>query len=223
MKKTLLLMMISLLSLGVFAQGTLEGNLKDEEGKPLALANVVLRQNNEIVNVKSSNFDGYYFFDNLKEGEYVLTVEYQGKVSETKTIKIKDRETFPYNLAMNTATEVGPIILIAYKTLFNKFEPTTIEIKSDVIVNGGKKDVMKVIEMSTPTTKDKDGNISFRGSRPGSAAYVIDGVRVNGNLDIPTSAISSMKVYSGGIPARYGNTTSAVIEIKTKSYFDYFN
>jgi hypothetical protein len=31
-----------------------------------------------------------------------------------------------------------------------------------------------------------------------------------------------MKIYSGGIPARFGNTRSSVIEVRTKSYFDFF-
>ena len=59
-------------------------------------------------------------------------------------------------------------------------------------------------------------------SRPGQGAYYVDGMRLDGSLDIPTAAIYSMKIHNGGIPAAFGNTTSAVVVIETKSYYNMF-
>ena len=39
----------------------------------------------------------------------------------------------------------------------------------------------------------------------------------------PAVAISSYSVYTGGLPAKYGDTSGGVIEIETKSYFDLYN
>jgi hypothetical protein len=38
------------------------------------------------------------------------------------------------------------------------------------------------------------------------------------SLTIPSSGISSLSVYTGGMPAKYGDTTGGVIVIQTKNY-----
>jgi outer membrane receptor protein involved in Fe transport len=40
---------------------------------------------------------------------------------------------------------------------------------------------------------------------------------------IPSSAIGSISVYTGGLPAKYGDTTGGVVVIETKSYMDLYN
>jgi len=68
------------------------------------------------------------------------------------------------------------------------------------------------------------GGMSVRGSREGSVLYFIDGVKVrDSEVAVPASGISSVSVYSGGIPAKYGDTTSGVVIVNTKSYTeDYY-
>ena len=39
---------------------------------------------------------------------------------------------------------------------------------------------------------------------------------------VPPDAINSMTVYTGGLPARYGDVTGGVVAIETKSYFDLY-
>jgi hypothetical protein len=63
--------------------------------------------------------------------------------------------------------------------------------------------------------------INFRGSRDGETAYFIDGVRVDSPQGIPKAAIASIKIYMGGVPARYGDFTGGVVVIETKSHFDW--
>ena len=59
----------------------------------------------------------------------------------------------------------------------------------------------------------------FRGSRTENTVSYIDGVKVSGNVPrVPPSAISSVSVYTGGLPARYGDVTGGVIVIETKTY-----
>jgi len=50
-------------------------------------------------------------------------------------------------------------------------------------------------------------------------ATFLDGVKIAGAVpNIPPSAISSVSVYTGGLPARYGDVTGGVVVIETKSY-----
>jgi hypothetical protein len=68
------------------------------------------------------------------------------------------------------------------------------------------------------------GQISVRGARPIETAYYVDGVKTpEGDLNVPGISISTIQVYTSGVPAQYGDVTGGVIAIETKSYFDLLN
>ena len=62
-----------------------------------------------------------------------------------------------------------------------------------------------------------DFSLSFRGARDGGTQYIVDGVKVRGNPNIPQAAIGQMQVYTGGTPAEFGDFTGGVINITTTS------
>ena len=39
---------------------------------------------------------------------------------------------------------------------------------------------------------------------------------------VPNEAINSFSVYTGGVPAKYGDVTGGIVAIETKSYFDLY-
>ncbi|MCH2229546.1 MAG: von Willebrand factor type A domain-containing protein [Crocinitomicaceae bacterium] len=62
----------------------------------------------------------------------------------------------------------------------------------------------------------EDGNtINIRGSRSGATVYYVDGIRMRNEMAIPKAYIEEVKVYTGGIPANYGDATGGVISIQT--------
>ncbi len=63
--------------------------------------------------------------------------------------------------------------------------------------------------------------LNFRGSRSDAVNYYIDGIKVIGNPKIPQSAINQLTVYTGGLPANYGDVTGGIISIETKSSKSY--
>lgn len=58
-------------------------------------------------------------------------------------------------------------------------------------------------------------DIHIRGSRNGSDAYYLDGIRIRNPDAIPKSFIGNVNVYSNGIPANYGDLTGGVISIES--------
>jgi hypothetical protein len=66
--------------------------------------------------------------------------------------------------------------------------------------------------------KDSGDDLNFSGSRSGSTLYMIDGVKVIGEPQLPNQGIAEMVVITGGLPAQFGDTTSGVVLITTKSY-----
>ena len=77
-----------------------------------------------------------------------------------------------------------------------------------------------IVKSFPGVTKSRDGeSLIFRGSREGSMAYYVDGVKVTGKLSgVPTFGIRSISVYTGALPARYGDVTGGVVVIDTKTY-----
>lgn len=62
----------------------------------------------------------------------------------------------------------------------------------------------------------------IRGSRPGDAIFYVDGVKATDLTNLPGASIQGLEAYTGGIPAKYGDTTGGVVVLETKSYFDLY-
>ena len=76
--------------------------------------------------------------------------------------------------------------------------------------------------MSSEIRMDEDGQLMFRGARKGDMIYVLDGIKCNEVFNVPSCAISRMMVYTGGLPAKYGDTLGGAIVVETKGYFDLY-
>lgn len=71
-------------------------------------------------------------------------------------------------------------------------------------------------------TKTANNELIIRGSRAGDVIYYVDGVKMNTMQGLPGAAIGGMTVFTGGVPAKYGDTTGGVVVLETKSYFDLY-
>lgn len=67
--------------------------------------------------------------------------------------------------------------------------------------------------------QDNGDGLYFRGSRTENMVTFLDGVKIPGAVpNLPSSGISSITVYTGGLPAKYGDVTGGVVVIETKTY-----
>ena len=106
--------------------------------------------------------------------------------------------------------------------LISKDEPSVQSLSASVIRQNVNRDNPIKIATSLPgVTQGDQGEVYIRGSRPLSTQYITDGIKMpDGKIGIPGQAIGSMKVYTGGIPANYGDVTGGVIVVETMSYYD---
>lgn len=79
-----------------------------------------------------------------------------------------------------------------------------------------------VASMSSEVRQTEDGELVFRGARRGDMLYLMDGVKASEIGSVPGVAIGRMMVYTGGLPAKYGDTLGGVVVMETKSYFDLY-
>ena len=79
-----------------------------------------------------------------------------------------------------------------------------------------------VISMSPDIKVSEDGELMFRGARKGDMVYMMDGMKSNEVSTVPSCAIGRVMVYTGGLPAKYGDTLGGVVVMETKGYFDLY-
>lgn len=79
-----------------------------------------------------------------------------------------------------------------------------------------------VSSMTTDVQLTDDGQLVFRGARKGDMIYLIDGVKTADAGNVPGASIGHMMVYTGGLPAKYGDTLGGVVVMESKSYFDLY-
>ncbi|NVK63563.1 MAG: TonB-dependent receptor plug domain-containing protein [Flavobacteriales bacterium] len=102
--------------------------------------------------------------------------------------------------------------------------PVTQITAEEIAVSPVKFDIKGLVtSMSSNVQQTADGSLVFRGARKGDMIYMVDGVKVRGDVgQIPSVAIGYMQVYTGGLPAKYGDTLGGVVVIESKSYFDLY-
>ena len=79
-----------------------------------------------------------------------------------------------------------------------------------------------IASMSSEIRLADDGSLAFRGARKNDMLYLVDGVKTSKIGSIPGCSIGRMMVYTGGLPAKYGDTMGGVVVMESKSYFDLY-
>jgi hypothetical protein len=101
--------------------------------------------------------------------------------------------------------------------------PVTTLTAKEIKYRGDKFSVTDMVANSnSDIKKDEDGGLMFRGARKGDMIYVLDGIKSNEIFNVPSCAIGRVTVYTGGLPAKYGDTLGGAVILETKSYFDLY-
>ncbi|MCC7301473.1 MAG: TonB-dependent receptor [Bacteroidia bacterium] len=211
---------------GMLAQtGEISGTVNDENGESFPGVNVFLISGKEILRTAQTDVNGRYVIKPLDAGEYTVRVHFLGYDTLQTDITVSGGKTSFRNFKMSMKATVldGIVILPKYESMV-----------SETMCSGKKIDYMEIKQMPSnkgdivniasnvtpglmPTPDGKD--VYIRGSRRGTTAYFIDDQRVIGTFGVPSLSIQGMTVYTGGIPAMYGDVTGGIVAISTKTYF----
>jgi hypothetical protein len=204
--------------------GEIHGKVLDPDGGPVPYCTVVAKQGNATTGTET-DLDGRFVLKPLAPGTYDVevrsmalgTAEITGvRVDPGLLVRLKD---ITLNSTLGTVHVTGwrePLIRVEDPS---RMVMTQTQIKTNAL----RKDPVKMITSMTPGVTRAHGSdeLYFRGSRAGAMAYYVDGVKVtSSNPGVPPDAINSISVYTGGLPAKYGDVTGGVVAIETKSYFD---
>lgn len=235
MKNTRMMWAVLALSAGgpLLAQspGAIHGKLLDEANVPIPFTSVSARQGERVYTAESDE-DGRFVLKPLPPGAYeVRVVAMNVDRTVDGVIVDADKITFLPDLTFTTAYALDPMQIIRVRDiwtppLIDRERPEVIgffhtQLKHDAT----RKDFVKMLDKKIPgvTKAPHSDELYFRGARSGAMCYYVDGVKAgSGNPGVPPDAINSIQVYTGGIPAKYGDLTGGVVAIETKSYFDLY-
>ncbi|MGJ8660858.1 MAG: carboxypeptidase regulatory-like domain-containing protein [Bacteroidota bacterium] len=169
--------------------------------------------------------DGRFRISAIPAGTYQLYISQFGDTMKSQIVDI------PIDGFANTGTidyysniQDIPVIIVTANTgmkLEHGFLPVPKLEAREIAKSAIKFDIKALVSsMTTDVKVADDGSLVFRGARKGDMIYMVDGMKIVGDLNIPSTAISRMMVYSGGLPANYGDTMGGVVVMETKSYFE---
>lgn len=223
------LLMIALLFLGLGAQaqvttGTVMGKVTDGitgEILPYSKVWIQTESGNRFAMADSS---GKFTIDALKPGTYSMFAKSSGKDTTTVLgVEVVPDAYTTVNFAMYS--DIPPIVIIYEPPVVSSNIPKITIPTSYIEQSPNIRNPLGLLaEYSSEIQLPEGSNqIIIRGSRPGDAVYYIDGVKMTDMSSVPGASIGTVEAYTGGIPAKYGDTTGGVVIVETKSYFDLYN
>lgn len=224
-----LIVIFTLTTTTAFAQtSTIKGVVKDESGNRVPFATVYIDVNGSPQHGTTTDENGVYKISGLTPGKYTVVISFIGYQTQKFTdITVTANETAYVNATLKVnSIDIPPLIVRCYdcdRPLLNPSEPnvemlTPNDFKSNPNINEPKK-MLGVLGGIKVAENGKD--VYVRGSRPENTQIIVDGVKSpDGEMHIPGQAIGSMKVYTGGVPAVYGDVLGGVVVVQTKGYFD---
>jgi len=207
--------------------GSIRGKILDGDNNDLPVPNarVWIEVGGE-KRIVICDVDGRFDIMALNPGVYNLYAKSSGKDTSAVMGIIVDRDmmTTIDDISMTSNNMLGCVFVTYSRPLIPK-EVSRIEIPIEDIAHSPLVRDPKALFASMNSDiiiKEGTGEMIIRGSRPGDVIYYIDGVKVTDLTGIPGAAIGGMMGYTGGIPAKYGDTTGGIVALETRSYFDLY-
>lgn len=201
--------------------GELRGKIMDKlSGEPIPGAVVSFEQNGRLDGVQSDSL-GEYKIKPIGTGTYTVKFSFIGyNAHEIANVRVSDGEQVRLNAELSFNNELPIVEMIDYKIPLMPINPNTpFIIAGDDIKHAVSPNVNYITSLAPRTFQSDNGEpISLAGSRYSSTKFYVDGMPVAGEPNVPGCAIDQVSVYSGSMPACYGDATGGVVIITTKGF-----
>lgn len=229
MKKLIMIAAILFSTAQLFAQvalGEVKGEIVDNQGEGIPGVHVYIDDNGSRYQVLT-DVDGGFRLSAIPAGDYSLFIRQRADTMRAIAV----------NVTMDGIDNIGSVefksAIVSIGAVYVPVDRGLKLIKGDLPIlsldakqigqSAVKTDVKKLVtSMSSEVRQTEDGELVFRGARKGDMIYVIDGVKTRDAGTIPSVSIGRMQMYTGGLPAKYGDTLGGVVVIESKSYFDLY-
>ena len=225
MKRLSTIFFALMIAIGANAQngnGTIMGYVYGSDStSTVPFAKVWIDYNGDVLGV-TADVTGKYKISAVNAGKYNLhaTAPIEGKKT-LNGINVYAESIAKHNLYLTRDSMLTEVVVSGEPMI--KLDPIK-TIPLDMIKNSPNiQNPSKMItDFNSDVTLNQNNQMIIRGSRPGDVVYFVDGVKQTNMQAVPGVAIRSMSVYTGGVPAKYGDTMGGVVILETKGYFDMY-
>lgn len=205
--------------------GEVIGEVVDYNGEPQGFAHVFFDDVFGQRYQARTDEEGRFRISMVPVGEYMLNVRLYGDTLKNVPVEVP-RDGF-YNCGK---IEFEPFVHICicppprYFPMINRFffEHTKIE-REDFKINANRFELQELAGRTFSEIQSGESeSLYVKGGKPESMLILVDGVKMREVPTLPSAGVQSLTIDTGGIPAKFGDTTGGVIEIETKSYFDLY-
>ncbi len=239
MKRTLQIIILSLIATTIFAQGNIAGKVTSaENGETLIGATVLIKGTTTGGLV---DFDGNYVIPNVSAGQHTIICSYISFQADTFVVTVKDGETSTHNFSLATSRMAIETFTVEAKA-DRKNEEYLLQVKkksASLMETIGAKEISKRGDNNVAAAAKRVTGLTVEG---GKYVYVrglsdryslttlnkaqLPGLDPNRNavqLDLfPTNMIENMKVIKTFTPDLPGSFTGGLVDIETKDFPDHF-
>ena len=235
MKRNLAFVILTFLSLSVFAQkGTIKGKVFNAKtNEPIEFANIII----EGTTIGStSDLDGNYIFTGIDPGFMRLTVSYVGFETTTSAeIQVQGNQTTFVDIAVPEAAFAIQEVVVRQNLNLKRIESPisvlSIGVQEIEKSAGANRDVSKVVQAlpGVGATDPNRNDLIVRGGGPSENVFYLDGVEIpvinhfatqgssGGAIGvINPDFVREINFYTGAFPANRTNALSSVMEIRQK-------
>ncbi|GAA3620953.1 TonB-dependent receptor [Flavivirga jejuensis] len=206
---------------------TLSGTILEEKSNETLIGVNILFP--EIQAGMATNEYGFYSIT-LPEGTYNIVISYLGFITKSETIILSEDIIKNFNLtnALENLNEIviteniGKLNIKAPQMSINKLTSSSIK---EIPVVLGEADIIKAITLLPGVTNAGEGASGFnvRGGSADQNLILLDEATIYNSSHLfgffsvfNPDAIKNLRLYKGGIPARYGGRVSSVLDIYQK-------
>ncbi len=218
---------------GTFAQvgnsGSIEGVVLDPSGK--AVANATVEISNAVsglTRTANTGSDGSYRFTNVPFNPYHLSVSASGFALALRDVDVRSAVATKADVTLALGTTSTTVTVESSGAELLENNPTFHTdvdrgLFQDVPLESSSSSVSSLVTLTTPGVA-ADSNGLFHGlGDHASNSFSVDGQPITDQQSkvfsnqIPSESIQSMEVISGAPPAEFGDKTSLVIKVTTRS------
>jgi hypothetical protein len=216
---------------GLGGAGTIQGTVKDPTGGAMQAVEVTLKNPvSGFSRTVATDAAGQYAFRNLPPNPYHLAVAVQGFQPVERDVDVRSAVPLTIDLTLNVATTVSSVDVVGHTEALLERNPsahtdvdqTTIA-KLPLESSGG---LNQVVTLASPgVVSDSNGFFHPIGDHA-QTQFSIDNQPVTDQQSrlysnqLSPDAVQSMEIISGVAPAEYGDKSSLVVQIVTKSGLD---
>lgn len=168
-----------------------------------------------------TDIDGYYSIIDISPDVYTVVFKYIGfKEVRVQNVQVIPGKTTEINVEMEEGVLEGEeVIITAERPIVQKDRTTTTAfISNDQLESLPVASVSEAVNLQAGVVEGH-----FRGGRLNEVSYVVNGVPINNpftneaGFEVEQNMVSSLEVITGVFNAEFGQATSGVVNIETKS------